>query len=102
MAQLLEVEQLGKRFGGFVALDGEIVARDSMSLTLRVDINGRRYYAKRYAGLGKKPLRRWLATAAQLALGAGLFWMGADMAHAQAPATTAPMTMHPARPLFWN
>jgi tRNA A-37 threonylcarbamoyl transferase component Bud32 len=44
------------------ALDGEIVARDSMSLTLRVDINGRRYYAKRYAGLGKKPLRRWLAT----------------------------------------
>ncbi len=39
----------------------------------------------------RKALRRWLATAAQLALGAGLFWMGADMAHAQAPATTAPV-----------
>ena len=39
----------------------------------------------------RKALRRWLSTAAQLALGAGLFWMGADMAHAQAPATTAPV-----------
>ncbi|MCB1979384.1 MAG: c-type cytochrome, partial [Burkholderiaceae bacterium] len=39
----------------------------------------------------RKALRRWLAAAAQLALGAGLFWMGADMAHAQAPATTAPV-----------
>jgi mono/diheme cytochrome c family protein/DNA-binding beta-propeller fold protein YncE len=39
----------------------------------------------------RKALRRWLATAAQLALGAGLFWMGADMAHAQAPTTTAPV-----------
>ncbi len=44
------------------ALDGKIVARDSMSLTLRIDINGRGYYVKRYAGLGKKPLRRWFAT----------------------------------------
>jgi hypothetical protein len=44
------------------ALEGEIVARDSMTRTLRVEINGRRYYVKRYAGLGKKPLRRWLAT----------------------------------------
>ena len=39
----------------------------------------------------RKALRRWLAAAAQLALGAGLLWMGADMAHAQAPATTAPV-----------
>lgn len=44
------------------ALEGEIVARDSMALTLRIEINGRRYYVKRYAGLGKKPLRRWFAT----------------------------------------
>ena len=44
------------------ALDGEIVAMDSMTRTLRVEINGRGYYVKRYAGLGKKPLRRWLAT----------------------------------------
>lgn len=44
------------------ALDGEIVAADSMTRTLRVEINGRGYYVKRYAGLGKKPLRRWFAT----------------------------------------
>ena len=44
------------------ALDGEIVAMDSMTRTLRVEISGRCYYVKRYAGLGKKPLRRWLAT----------------------------------------
>jgi tRNA A-37 threonylcarbamoyl transferase component Bud32 len=44
------------------ALDGEIVALDSMTRTLRVEINGRGYYVKRYAGLGKKPLRRWFAT----------------------------------------
>ena len=44
------------------ALEGEIVAMDSMTRTLRVEINGRCYYVKRYAGLGKKPLRRWLAT----------------------------------------
>jgi tRNA A-37 threonylcarbamoyl transferase component Bud32 len=44
------------------ALDGDIVAADSMTRTLRIDVAGRRYYVKRYAGLGKKPLRRWLAT----------------------------------------
>ena len=44
------------------ALDGEIVAADSMTRTLRVEINGLGYYVKRYAGLGKKPLRRWFAT----------------------------------------
>ena len=44
------------------ALEGEIVALDSMTRTLRVEIDGRRYYVKRYAGLGKKPLRRWLST----------------------------------------
>ena len=44
------------------ALEGDVVAQDSMTRTLRVEINGSRYYVKRYAGLGKKPLRRWLAT----------------------------------------
>ncbi len=44
------------------ALEGEIVALDSMTRTLRIEINGRGYYVKRYAGLGKKPLRRWFAT----------------------------------------
>lgn len=44
------------------ALEGEVVALDSMTRTLRVEIGGRAYYVKRYAGLGKKPLRRWLAT----------------------------------------
>lgn len=43
------------------ALEGDIVARDSLSITQRIEINGQRYYIKRYAGLGKKPLRRWLA-----------------------------------------
>ena len=43
-------------------LEGEVVARDSLTLTLRVEINGRRYYVKRYSGLGKKPLRRWFGT----------------------------------------
>ncbi len=44
------------------ALEGEIVAKDSTTRTVRVDIGDRRYYVKRYHGLGKKPLRRWLGT----------------------------------------
>jgi tRNA A-37 threonylcarbamoyl transferase component Bud32 len=44
------------------ALEGEIVAKDSTTRTVRVDIAGRRYYVKRYHGLGKKPLRRWFGT----------------------------------------
>jgi len=43
-------------------LEGEIVAKDSLTLTTRVEVNGRRYYVKRYHGLGKKPLRRWFGT----------------------------------------
>ena len=39
----------------------------------------------------RKALHHWIATAARLTLGAGLLWMGADMAHAQAPASTAPV-----------
>ena len=44
------------------ALEGEIVAKDSATRTVRVEVNGRRYYVKRYHGLGKKPLRRWFGT----------------------------------------
>jgi hypothetical protein len=44
------------------ALEGEIVAKDSTTRTVRVEVNGRRYYVKRYHGLGKKPLRRWFGT----------------------------------------
>jgi len=44
------------------ALEGEIVTKDSLTRTLRVTVGGRRYYVKRYSGVGKKPLRRWFAT----------------------------------------
>ena len=44
------------------ALEGEIVAKDSTTRTVRVEVNGGRYYVKRYHGLGKKPLRRWFGT----------------------------------------
>ncbi|MBZ0142099.1 MAG: hypothetical protein K8F56_00860, partial [Rhodocyclaceae bacterium] len=43
------------------AHEGEIVAMDSTTRTVRVDVGGRRYYVKRYHGLGKKPLKRLLA-----------------------------------------
>jgi tRNA A-37 threonylcarbamoyl transferase component Bud32 len=42
------------------ALSGEVVAKSPMSQVLRVRIDGRDYYVKRYAGLGKRPLRRLL------------------------------------------
>jgi tRNA A-37 threonylcarbamoyl transferase component Bud32 len=44
------------------ALEGEIVAKDSTTRTVRIEVEGRRYYIKRYHGLGKKPLRRWFGT----------------------------------------
>lgn len=44
------------------ALEGEIIAMDSITRTVRIEAGGRRYYVKRYHGLGKKPLRRWLGT----------------------------------------
>lgn len=40
------------------ALEGETITQDSLVRTLRVAIDGWRFYVKRYAGLGKKPLRR--------------------------------------------
>ncbi len=42
------------------ALEGELVASDTMSEVLRLAIDGRRYYVKRYRRAAKNPLRRWL------------------------------------------
>lgn len=44
------------------ALQGEPVAQSSLCRVLRVSADGREYYVKRYAGLGKRPLRRLLDT----------------------------------------
>ncbi|GGK09500.1 hypothetical protein GCM10009304_39490 [Pseudomonas matsuisoli] len=41
------------------AIEGEKVASDPLSQVLRVDLDGRAYYVKRYWGAGKG-LRRWL------------------------------------------
>lgn len=41
------------------ALDGEVVASDSLSRVLRVVAEGKRYYVKRYSGTGKNLQRRW-------------------------------------------
>lgn len=43
------------------ALEGERIAGDPLSNVIRVDIDGTRYYVKRYTGAGKNPLRRWFA-----------------------------------------
>jgi len=56
---------LRAQFGSLDAvftLEGEVVSRDSLSSVLRVAADGRRFYIKRYSGLGKKPLRRWFGT----------------------------------------
>ncbi len=42
-------------------LCGERIAAAPMSEVVRVDIDGTRYYVKRYNGAGKNPLRRWFA-----------------------------------------
>ncbi len=41
------------------ALDGDLVAKDSLSCVLRVGIEGKVYYVKRYQGNGKSLTRRW-------------------------------------------
>ncbi len=41
------------------ALDGDLVASDSLSHVLRVSAGGKRYYVKRYSGTGKNLKRRW-------------------------------------------
>ncbi len=42
------------------ALEGEAIASDPLSRVLRVELDGRRYYVKRYHGAGKGLLRPWL------------------------------------------
>jgi len=42
------------------ALGGEKVSRDPQSDVIRVEVDGARYYVKRYRRAGKNPLRRWL------------------------------------------
>lgn len=41
------------------ALEGDLIAHDSLSCVLRVSAGGRRYYVKRYSGTGKNHRRRW-------------------------------------------
>jgi tRNA A-37 threonylcarbamoyl transferase component Bud32 len=41
------------------ALSGELVARAPLSHVIRVELEGRRYYVKRYAGNGRRLTRRW-------------------------------------------
>ena len=40
-------------------LDGELIAKDPLSCVLRVSVDGKRYYVKRYVGNGKNVVRRW-------------------------------------------
>ena len=40
-------------------LDGELIAKDPLSRVLRVSVDGKRYYVKRYEGNGKNATRRW-------------------------------------------
>ena len=51
-----------KDLAAVFALSGEIVARDPLSEVVRVRVGKRLYYVKRYAGLGKRPIRRMFAT----------------------------------------
>lgn len=43
------------------AMRGEPVASDPLSDVVRVEVNGTRYYVKRYTAAAKNPFRRWLA-----------------------------------------
>ena len=40
------------------ALSGENIAQSTLSQVIRIHIDGRDYYVKRYSGLGKRPFRR--------------------------------------------
>lgn len=55
--------EIARRFADLdavFAIEGEVLGKSPMSQVLRVRIDGRDYYVKRYAGLGKRPLRRLL------------------------------------------
>jgi hypothetical protein len=54
-----EAERLFGNLDAVFALDGELIAKDPLSRVLRVTVDGKRYYVKRYAGNGKNAVRRW-------------------------------------------
>ena len=54
-----EAERLFGRIETVFALDGELITRDPLSRVLRVTVDGKRYYVKRYVGNGKNAVRRW-------------------------------------------
>lgn len=57
--------ETGERFGDLdrvFALDGEAIAAGPLSDVVRVEIDGRRYFVKRYTRPGKNALRRWIGT----------------------------------------
>lgn len=43
------------------ALEGTPITAAPMSEVIRIELDGHRYYVKRYTGAGKNPLRRWFA-----------------------------------------
>ena len=49
------------------SLEGEVVSRDPLCRVLRVSIDGRCYYVKRYAGNGKGLVRQWFGLRGLLA-----------------------------------
>ncbi len=54
--------EAGRQFGDIervFALDGEQIAKAPLSRVLRVSVDGKRYYVKRYSGNGKNLRRRW-------------------------------------------
>lgn len=54
-----EAEREFCSIGAVFALEGDIVSSDTLSCVLRVSIDGKRYYVKRYFSNGKNIVRRW-------------------------------------------
>lgn len=52
-------EKLFGNLGAVFRLEGELIAKDPLSCVLRVAVDGKRYYVKRYVGNGKNAVRRW-------------------------------------------
>lgn len=53
------VEEVFGSLDAVFNLQGELIAKDPLSCVLRVSIDGKRYYVKRYLGNGKNAVRRW-------------------------------------------
>ncbi|MBW7902856.1 MAG: heptose kinase [Rhodocyclaceae bacterium] len=54
-----EAERLFGSLEAAFAVDGELIASDSLSCVLRVAADGTRYYVKRYTGNGRRAADRW-------------------------------------------